>query len=122
MPEYELRLRFTAADDHQADRLADAWADTCAAEYSTRFAGWVRLPDDRAYGGVMNANEKLMCASMGHEDVPAYYVGVYEDDREYPNTPYCRACANSMIRTGEYRVTRTIGKQTYPTTEETPNG
>lgn len=39
MPEYELRLRFTAADAYQAVRLAGAWADTCAAEYGTRHAG-----------------------------------------------------------------------------------
>lgn len=46
MPEYELRLRFTAADDQQAARLALAWADTCAAEYSTRLAGFERLTRD----------------------------------------------------------------------------
>lgn len=39
MPDYEMRLRFTAADDAQAQRLARAWADTCAAEYGTRYAG-----------------------------------------------------------------------------------
>ena len=42
MPEYELRLRFTAANGAQASRLAEAWADTCAAEYGTRYGGlWV---------------------------------------------------------------------------------
>ena len=40
MPEYRLSLDFTAADDAQAERLAEAWADTCAAEYGTRMAGW----------------------------------------------------------------------------------
>lgn len=39
MPEYELRLRFIAANADQADRLAEAWAGTCAAEYGTRYAG-----------------------------------------------------------------------------------
>ena len=29
-------LRFTAADNAQAERLALAWSDTCAAEYGTR--------------------------------------------------------------------------------------
>lgn len=45
MPEYELRLRFTAADDGQASRLAAAWADTCAAEYGTRMAGLQPVSD-----------------------------------------------------------------------------
>ena len=40
MPEYEMRLRFKAADVHQAARLAEAWADTCAGEYGTRYAGF----------------------------------------------------------------------------------
>lgn len=40
MPEYELRLRFTAASSTQASRLAQAWAGTCAAEYNTRYAGF----------------------------------------------------------------------------------
>lgn len=44
MPEYRLTLDFTAADDAQAERLAEAWADTCAAEYGTRYAGFERLP------------------------------------------------------------------------------
>lgn len=46
MPEYEMRLRFTAADDGQASRLAAAWADTCAAEYGTVYAG-LQLVSDR---------------------------------------------------------------------------
>lgn len=44
MPEYELRLRFTAADGSQASRLAEAWAGTCAAEYGTTYAGlWLAV-------------------------------------------------------------------------------
>ena len=43
MPEYRLSLDFTAADDAQAERLAEAWAGTCAAEYGTRMAGLERL-------------------------------------------------------------------------------
>lgn len=54
MPEYELRLRFTAADDAQAQRLAEAWAGTCAAEYSTRYAGVHRVEDG------------TLCAERGH--------------------------------------------------------
>lgn len=46
MPEYELRLRFTAADGLQASRLADAWACTCAAEYGTRYAGFTLVEQD----------------------------------------------------------------------------
>lgn len=46
MPEYRLSLDFTAADDAQAERLALAWADTCAAEYGTRYAGFERLTRD----------------------------------------------------------------------------
>ena len=45
MPEYEMRLRFTAADGLQASRLAEAWAGTCAAEYGTRYAG-IELVED----------------------------------------------------------------------------
>lgn len=44
MPEYRLSLDFTAADDAQAARLAEAWAGTCAAEYGTRYRGFDRLP------------------------------------------------------------------------------
>ena len=33
------------ADDAQAERLAAAWADTCAAEYATTYHGLVRLSD-----------------------------------------------------------------------------
>ena len=44
MPEYRLSLDFTAADDGQAERLAEAWAGTCAAEYGTRMVGFERLP------------------------------------------------------------------------------
>ena len=43
MPEYRLSLDFTAADDAQAERLAEAWAGTCAAEYGTRYAGCSQL-------------------------------------------------------------------------------
>ena len=44
MPEYELRLRFTAANGLQASRLAEAWAGTCAAEYGTTYAGlWLAV-------------------------------------------------------------------------------
>lgn len=39
VPEYRLSLDFTAADGLQASRLAAAWADTCAAEYGTRYRG-----------------------------------------------------------------------------------
>lgn len=46
MPEYELRLRFTAGGDFQAWRLAKAWADTCAAEYDTRFEAVLRVLSD----------------------------------------------------------------------------
>lgn len=46
MPEYRLSLDFTAADDAQAARLAEAWAGTCEAEYGTRFAGVERLTRD----------------------------------------------------------------------------
>lgn len=46
MPEYELRLRFTAASDFQAWRLGSAWAETCAAEYGTRYAGLVRISEE----------------------------------------------------------------------------
>ena len=46
MPEYRLSLDFTAADDAQAERLALAWADTCAAEYGTRMAGFERIDPD----------------------------------------------------------------------------
>ena len=40
-----MRLDFTAADDAQAKRLAEAWAGTCAAEYQTTYRGLVRLSD-----------------------------------------------------------------------------
>ena len=50
MPEYRLSLDFTAADDTQAARLAEAWAGTCAAEYGTRYAGVERLDQDAASG------------------------------------------------------------------------
>jgi hypothetical protein len=46
MPEFELRLRFNAANAVQADRLAVSWAETCTAEYGTRYAGWVRAEDE----------------------------------------------------------------------------
>lgn len=54
MPEYELRLRYEAADDFQAWRLGHAWAETCSAEYGTRepgvwsatSVGWARLTED----------------------------------------------------------------------------
>jgi hypothetical protein len=36
VPEYDLTVRFTAADDGQARRIGDAIADTCAVEYGTR--------------------------------------------------------------------------------------
>jgi hypothetical protein len=52
----------------------------------------------------------LMCCSAEHENVPAYYLGVYEDDREYPDTPYCKSCGDQVVRLGEYRVTRVLGK------------
>ncbi len=42
---YAIRLDFTAASDEQAERLAAAWADTCAAEYGTTYQGLVRLSD-----------------------------------------------------------------------------
>lgn len=44
MPEYRLSLDFTAADDQQAARLAEAWAGTCAAEYGARYAGVEPVP------------------------------------------------------------------------------
>ena len=53
MPEYALRLDFTAADNAQAERLAAAWADTCAAEYGTRYRGLVRLND----GAILVSND-----------------------------------------------------------------
>lgn len=36
MADYRLSLDFTAANDRQAQRLGEAWAGTCAAEYGTR--------------------------------------------------------------------------------------
>lgn len=51
MPDYRLSLDFTAADDAQAARLALAWADTCAAEYGTRMAGFERLDPDEPKDG-----------------------------------------------------------------------
>jgi len=47
MPDYDLVLRFTAADDEQAERLALAWAGTCRAEYGTRKE--LLLPTDREW-------------------------------------------------------------------------
>lgn len=43
--DYVMWLDFTAANDDQAERLAQAWAGTCAAEYGTRYRGLVRLRD-----------------------------------------------------------------------------
>lgn len=43
MPEYEWVQRFSAADDAQAERLALAWSDTCAAEYGARLEGVWRI-------------------------------------------------------------------------------
>ena len=44
-PRYAMRLDFTAADDAQAERLAAAWADTCAAEYATTYHSLIRVSD-----------------------------------------------------------------------------
>ena len=89
MPEYELRLRFTAANGLQASRLAEAWADTCAAEYGTRYAGVQRI--DR------------FCVTLGHETVPAAAVGTYDDGNVvFPGTAYCASCAELMTRAGDW--------------------
>lgn len=55
MPEYRLSLDFTAADDAQVERLAEAWAGTCAAEYGTRMAGFERLGDETPRWQAMQA-------------------------------------------------------------------
>lgn len=89
MPEYELRLRFTAADDAQAERLAEAWADTCAAEYGTRMAGFERIDQH--------------CVTLGHEGVPATAVGTYDDGlNTHPGTAYCASCAEVMTKAGDF--------------------
>ena len=40
---YVMQLEFGAADDAQASRLAQAWADTCAAEYGTKYLGFTEV-------------------------------------------------------------------------------
>ena len=42
---YEMTLEFGAADRAQAERLAAAWAGTCAAEYGTVFRGVRPVPE-----------------------------------------------------------------------------
>jgi hypothetical protein len=105
MPEYRLSLDFTAADDTQAERLAEAWAGTCAAEYGTRMAGVDRI--DR------------FCVTLGHEMVPAAQVGTYDDGNVvFPGTAYCARCAELMTRAGDWTADRTA-TGTYPTFDPT---
>lgn len=61
------------------------------------------------------SNGSLMCCSLGHEDVPAHYVGNFEVDVDHvePNIAYCKECGDSVIGTGEYGVTRTIGRGSH---------
>ena len=100
MPEYEMRLRFTAADGSQASRLAEAWAGTCAAEYGTRYCGiWVVEEEPAAISS-------LFCCSLGHENIPADYVGVYDDgDHAEADVLYCDPCARTMRDAGAYTIT-----------------
>ena len=117
MPEYRLSLDFTAADDTQAERLAEAWADTCAAEYGTRYGGVQRLaphttgcllpvshlgPCTTTISPARPAQPRF-CVTIGHETVPATTVGTYDDgDMVYPDTAYCAKCAEVMSASGDW--------------------
>ena len=59
-PRYAMRLDFTAADDAQAERLAAAWADTCAAEYATTYHSLVRMSDGAVLTSPPTAKEHTM--------------------------------------------------------------
>jgi hypothetical protein len=52
-----------------------------------------------------------MCCSLGHEDVPAYYVGDFEVERDHvePGVPYCKPCGDNASRMGDYGITGVIG-------------
>jgi hypothetical protein len=46
MPEYLWTLRFQAADDEQAERLAHAWSGTVEAEFGATFEQLSRADSD----------------------------------------------------------------------------
>ena len=53
----------------------------------------------------------IFCCSLGHEDIPATAVGVYDDgDHTVVNVPYCESCARQMSESGEWSVTRLVGQ------------
>lgn len=84
MPEYEMRLRFTAASDTQAERLAEAWAGTCAAEYGTTYCGFQLVAD----AGRTAACE--WCGRAIQQVDGASWWAVKGEERGY-HPPYCDA-------------------------------
>ena len=52
---------------------------------------------------------RLTCTTMGHEGIPADYLGIYDDgDHAEADVPYCDPCAVTMAQ--QYRVTQTLRK------------
>lgn len=97
---------------------------TCTCEWTTKFCeenhrATARVPlAVLAHYRVPSSTDQegtalRMCCSLGHENVPAYYIGNYEIDGDHvePDIPYCKPCGDSMIKTGEYGVTRTLARR-----------
>lgn len=89
MPEYELRLRFTAADGNQASRLAAAWADTCAAEYGTCYAG-LQVVSGRLLDSVDELTVACEWCGRAIRQADGDWIAVKGEERGY-DPVYCAA-------------------------------
>lgn len=94
MPEYEMRLRFTAADDSQATRLAQSWSDTCGAEYGTRYAGLTPAISPNSHSPAtcsMHCHPQRLDSpeNVDEETAACVCCGEWLDGAR---PPYCRDC------------------------------
>ena len=49
------------------------------------------------------------CATVGHEQLPAAALGVFDDgDQATPEVPYCADCAQLLAAAAEYTITEAL--------------
>ena len=57
------------------------------------------------------------CASVGHEQLPAAAVGIYDDgEQATADVPYCAECARILIAAKEFRITEVLDRDALGTT------
>jgi hypothetical protein len=116
-------LRLVAPE--AADRLAEDVENLCEAgdsfgellyEWRERLAAGLPLSGAAVYedvwervGLTRSCTAPVVCESLGHETVPAAFLGTLQDgEKAFPNVAYCRECGEAIVKIGDYVVTREL--------------